>query len=437
MENLYIVVYEITETNLRKVANQKVDSSAVCRFSGIEFKFLYIGQQFFQIKVYAYNQYSTILLGASIENSGYITGGQYDSLMLAETDGGFAGILCSYVFVVSKQIINDETIIQVIRNNTDGLVSSEEGYRKLREKIELSERITGFKELIHHLERDTELGRQTWEMSDRTRMYYEGFSSLNFPNREGDVSFQENLTLLAAKEPAKMGKHTAILSFANPVEPGGGTLRGANAQEESICRASNLYKALTSASAYYYYKINNSIRSKNQFNSMFLGTDNVLYSPDVLILKEDGDYRRGYASSGVERYMNHPFRVDVITCAAPFFSGSGYILPNGDLQHLFEKRIRNILEAAIDNKVEVLILGAFGCGAFHNPPEIVAEAFRNVLLETRYRCAFDKVIFAVKRTKAICPIIDAFEERFSLFPKINIQGNEKMMKEYIKIEEVQ
>jgi uncharacterized protein (TIGR02452 family) len=32
----------------------------------------------------------------------------------------------------------------------------------------------------------------------------------------------------------------------------------------------------------------------------------------------------------------------------------------------------------------VLILGAFGCGAFGNPPEVVAKAFRQVLAEQRY-----------------------------------------------------
>ena len=158
---------------------------------------------------------------------------------------------------------------------------------------------------------------------------------------------------------------------------------------------------------------------------MFLGSDMVIYSPSVMVLKEDVDYRQGFPYSGIEKYSNQPFCVDVITCAAPFFSGLGYILPNGDLQHLFERRIRNILEVAIENQIEVIILGAFGCGAFHNPPDIVADAFRKVLLEARYNKAFDEVIFAVKRTNIICPNIEAFEKNFSLFPDINYQGNEQ------------
>ena len=52
----------------------------------------------------------------------------------------------------------------------------------------------------------------------------------------------------------------------------------------------------------------------------------------------------------------------------------------------------------------MLILGAFGCGAFQNPPEVVARAYKEVLAEFEYD--FDTVEFAVyclKREQTVNP----------------------------------
>ena len=80
------------------------------------------------------------------------------------------------------------------------------------------------------------------------------------------------------------------------------------------------------------------------------------------------------------------------------------------------RRIKNILEAAIDHDVEALVLGAFGCGAFNNPPDVVAKAFQELLLEERYLHAFSRVAFPVKRAGWYCKNIEAFEMAFGVFP---------------------
>ena len=58
-----------------------------------------------------------------------------------------------------------------------------------------------------------------------------------------------------------------------------------------------------------------------------------------------------------------------------------------------KKRGRRILAAAAANEADVLVLGAFGCGAFRNPPEIVAKAYRELLPE--FDGSFERVEFAV------------------------------------------
>lgn len=59
------------------------------------------------------------------------------------------------------------------------------------------------------------------------------------------------------------------------------------------------------------------------------------------------------------------------------------------------KRAERILDSAIVNNARRLVLGAFGCGAFHNDPKIVAKAFYNALMEEERFREFKEVVFAV------------------------------------------
>lgn len=427
MKNLYTAVFKINSDGIEAFKNEKIHACGVYKYEGFEFEVLYYDEKFFQMKVYAYDPYTTRVLGMSVENYGIRVGGQYDIPILIEPEWGSY----EYLFIMSRSLIDNRAVIESLRVDENETIVAEK-YNMIKEKLYHLKRTTGFAELMNSIERNSNLRFQTNAMINKTRVYQEAFISNRNPCKTTVVSFQENLTLLAAKEAVRTGSHVAVLNFANPIEPGGGVLRGAKAQEENICRSSNLYKSLTSKNAYEYYQLNNKILSKNQYNSMFLGTDQVIYSPDVLILKENVGYPDRFLR--VEQYIETTYSVDVITCAAPFFSGSGYMLPNGDLQYLFEKRIRNILEVAIDNEVDVLILGAFGCGAFHNPPDIVADAFREVLLTDRYRKSFEQIVFAVKRTNIVCSNIEAFEKNFSTFPELNVQGREKLHREKLKWE---
>jgi len=114
--------------------------------------------------------------------------------------------------------------------------------------------------------------------------------------------------------------------------------------------------------------------------------------------------------------MQDWYQVDMITCAAPYFSSRAMALPAHELARLFDGRIRNILEAAIEYDVEAIVLGAFGCGAFNNPPMVVAKTFRKVLLEERYLHAFQDVVFAICRTGAVSENLEVFRTVFAGFP---------------------
>ena len=58
--------------------------------------------------------------------------------------------------------------------------------------------------------------------------------------------------------------------------------------------------------------------------------------------------------------------------------------------HAFEAmrtRIALILGAAVHAECDAVVLSAFGCGAFGNPPEIVAKLFRMELARSPLRLA--------------------------------------------------
>jgi uncharacterized protein (TIGR02452 family) len=87
-------------------------------------------------------------------------------------------------------------------------------------------------------------------------------------------------TLDAVRQEAAHDEHVLCLNFASARNPGGGFLKGSQAQEESIARASGLYPCQLKAEAY--YQTNRAVRS-------CFYTDHMIYSPAVPIFKlEDG-----------------------------------------------------------------------------------------------------------------------------------------------------
>jgi len=203
---------------------------------------------------------------------------------------------------------------------------------------------------------------------------------INKDNKAGKIIVSKNRTFEAAiklhnKFPKKK---ICVLNFASATSPGGGVKNGARAQEESLCRCSTLYPTLN---RYYlwekYYSIN-----RERHDS--LHTDACIYSPDIIICKTDETYPQRMPE---DKWI----KVDVITCAAPNLSHMP--LNQYNLYELHVKRAKHILAAATKNNVDILVLGAFGCGAFRNDPYVVAKAYKSVLDE--YKSCFDIIEFAV------------------------------------------
>lgn len=188
-------------------------------------------------------------------------------------------------------------------------------------------------------------------------------------------------TLEAARD--YKGKKVGVLNFADAITPGGAVLYGASTQEEAICRCSTLYENISKdAMLEVFYQPHKLLN--------VLYNDDIIYTPDVVVFKEDT-----LEANMLPKEEWYP--VDVITCAAP---NLGAITREKrkqinvfELMMLHRARIERILEVAKKKGCEVLILGAFGCGAFANSPEIVAKVFKEAL--EIYGKYFETVEFAV------------------------------------------
>lgn len=237
-----------------------------------------------------------------------------------------------------------------------------------------------FRDTINIIETDSEFQR-TLAHTDKENTF------LYIPNPDG---IQRTLNTFAAKifvtkERAiecalrlskEVSGRIAVLNFASAKNPGGGVANGASAQEEAICRITNLYPSLCL------------MRDKGIFYDSKRRSpysDEVLYSRDIVVIKSDEDEPKLLAKN--ERILT-----DVVTCAAP--NQTGLKIPDDEVQEIIRRRIVRVLDACIENGAVNVVLGAWGCGAFRNPPKPVVTAIMTEISE-KYTFAFNNIVFAV------------------------------------------
>jgi len=182
----------------------------------------------------------------------------------------------------------------------------------------------------------------------------------------------------------KMGPTCVVLNMASFIRPGGGVEKGSRAQEEDLCRRSNLLQSLYAFSPEKCSLLNYNTPGRLKYPIPMYGG---IYSPNVTVFRNALSYS----------YMNIPFTCSVISVAAlrnpEIDSKTGELTEQGST--VMKGKIRAILRIAILNKHSKLVLGALGCGAYHNPPRHVARLFKEVLEEKEFKNSFSEICFAI------------------------------------------
>ena len=157
----------------------------------------------------------------------------------------------------------------------------------------------------------------------------------------------------------------------------------AAAQDESIFRRTNIALSL-----YQFHAVGENYGLKQREERYPLDYNfGGIYSPEVTVFRKS-------ESDGCE-LLEDPFKVDVITVSAiknPTLK-DGHIVPW--VCDTLMNKIRQIFDMAIANGNDSLVLGAFGCGAYGTPPEHMANLFKKVLENEKYKTAFRVVSFAI------------------------------------------
>ena len=188
-----------------------------------------------------------------------------------------------------------------------------------------------------------------------------------------------------ARKLVKEGYRPIMLNMANRRTPGGGVINGARAQEESLFRQSDLCVSL-----YQFDEYHASLLGLPLGNGRYPMDRNTggIYSGRVTFFRT--------SSRNGDALVETPFECAVVSVAAinrPDLTSDGRLV---DLAvRATKSKIRSMLRIGLLHGHDAIVLGAWGCGAFCNPPGHMAQLFHEVLREAEFADKYRVVRFAV------------------------------------------
>ena len=196
-----------------------------------------------------------------------------------------------------------------------------------------------------------------------------------------EVAVWNSDSIDAGKRLLDEGYNVAVLNLASHRNPGGGVMNGSAAQEESLFRRTNLFRSMYQFTPYaeeYGLK-----RSRYQYP--LDRRNGGVYTPGATVIR---DARL--------RLLAEPYQLSFIAVPAiahPNVTRDGLL--TDEMADLTRQKMRTIFRIAAHHDHDALVLGAFGCGAFRNPPRHIALLFKEVMQETEFTGRFRKIVFAI------------------------------------------
>jgi hypothetical protein len=165
-----------------------------------------------------------------------------------------------------------------------------------------------------------------------------------------------------------------VLNLASDKTPGGGWLNGSTAQEEALCYRSSLALSLDK-SHYPWTPLMGFYTRDVVIIRSAMGAGHRLLTPNIAA--NDLPVVSVISVAGIRNPPLKPAENDT--------TGKKKGFKNDADRDLTKKKMRFTLRIAARERHELLVFGAIGCGAFHNPPEEVADCWKEVLDEDEFK----------------------------------------------------
>ena len=183
----------------------------------------------------------------------------------------------------------------------------------------------------------------------------------------------ENLLYRIFKVPED--KKLGVMSFSSPVTIGGNFL----------------YPELKKYRRTYYY---HNIQNPNDF----LFSPYLIYASDIKFIRDEKE----------DQILKGKF-ADVVSVAAPDVTSmreNNKVLPAEKIAEDIYNKVLATLRVFKNHETKVLILGAFGCGAFGNDPQMVAKIFKQVLDRSEFKGIFEEIYFDIMKNPQVLKIFE-------------------------------
>lgn len=216
------------------------------------------------------------------------------------------------------------------------------------------------------------------------------------PHKMTIVDVVRDDCLVTYERMVNSGRKPLLLNMANAMNPGGGYRKGDGAQEENIFRRSDYFRSLDvelddvsqpQRPTRLHCSSNCQFDPLTDHKAMYpMDEFGAIYTSGLTIFRQSES--NGYAL--MEKPLENVCALAIAAYRDPKLNGDN-LAPKYAIGML--KKIQTLFAIAYHHKHDCLVLSAFGCGAFRNPPMDVAKLFRIVI--EQYAGFFKSITFAI------------------------------------------